>query len=296
MAYSDTILADSPVAYWRLQETSGTNADDATANNNDGTFTPNAAGAWTGGTVGIAGGIAGAGAKAALFNGTTGYVEFVYATDPTEYTLEAWVQIPVVPTANQIIVCRGSSSAGYFILRLKSTGVFEFMPNGSSLITGTTVAVPGVWYHVVGTAKNSTNAHLYVNGTEEGTPIATGTLSTTPDRYRVGGLGSATYFSGYITEAAVYATQLTAELVAAHYAARGTVDASANARATQVLAEVLKSGPCITRVTQVYGEVMENFPTVTYASMVYAEVVVQVLHGCPAARRMLELSEHGASQ
>ena len=38
-AYSDTVLGQSPTAYWRFEETSGTNADDATANNNDGTYT-----------------------------------------------------------------------------------------------------------------------------------------------------------------------------------------------------------------------------------------------------------------
>jgi YD repeat-containing protein len=36
--YRQAVLDDGPVAYWRLGETSGTNADDETANNNDGTY------------------------------------------------------------------------------------------------------------------------------------------------------------------------------------------------------------------------------------------------------------------
>jgi hypothetical protein len=195
-----------------------------------------------------------------------------------------------------MLIYRGTATVNTFGIYIDSEGMVFFKPNAGSTISSTTkLSVNGQWYHIVGTAKNSANAHLYVNGTEEGTPIATGTLATTPDRYRVGSGGGAYFFSGYITEAAVYATQLSAEAVAAHYAAMGTVDASANARATQVYGEVLQSVSPITRVTQVYAEVLQSVPTVTRVSMVYAEVMVQVLHGCPAARRMLELSEHGAS-
>lgn len=38
-AYSDAILARNPVGYWRLGETSGTNANDESSNNNGGTYT-----------------------------------------------------------------------------------------------------------------------------------------------------------------------------------------------------------------------------------------------------------------
>jgi hypothetical protein len=37
--YQDAVLADGPLSYWRLDETSGTVAQDATANDRDGTYT-----------------------------------------------------------------------------------------------------------------------------------------------------------------------------------------------------------------------------------------------------------------
>jgi hypothetical protein len=38
MSYQGEVLVDSPVGYWRLGETSGTIANDETANNLDGTY------------------------------------------------------------------------------------------------------------------------------------------------------------------------------------------------------------------------------------------------------------------
>ena len=37
--YASTVLADSPVAYWRLSETSGTSAADSSGNSHGGTYT-----------------------------------------------------------------------------------------------------------------------------------------------------------------------------------------------------------------------------------------------------------------
>src|SRR5204863_977114 len=40
-AYQDVVLGNNPVAYYRLEETSGTTAFDATANHFDATYAPN---------------------------------------------------------------------------------------------------------------------------------------------------------------------------------------------------------------------------------------------------------------
>src|SRR6185369_11938282 len=40
-AYQDVVLANNPVGYYRLEETSGTTAFDATANHFDATYAPN---------------------------------------------------------------------------------------------------------------------------------------------------------------------------------------------------------------------------------------------------------------
>ena len=51
--YDTEILADSPVGYWKLNETSGTTAYDSSGNGNNGTLhggiTLNQPGPWSGG-------------------------------------------------------------------------------------------------------------------------------------------------------------------------------------------------------------------------------------------------------
>src|SRR3989338_4782354 len=70
-AYRDTILLDAPAAYWRLDETSGAAAADASGNARNGTYN----GTYT---LGVVGGLSDANA-AVTFTGTTGEVTTVDA-------------------------------------------------------------------------------------------------------------------------------------------------------------------------------------------------------------------------
>src|SRR5438128_2699447 len=68
-AYSDAVLADTPVAYWRLGEATGsTIAVDQTANHNNGTYVGSP-------TLGQLGAINGDADTAVDFNNTADYVE-----------------------------------------------------------------------------------------------------------------------------------------------------------------------------------------------------------------------------
>jgi len=73
--YDRLVLGDGPIAYWRLGEPSGTNANDETANNRDGTYvnTP---------TLGVAGNLVGDSDTAVSFNGSD---ETVTVTDSTPF-------------------------------------------------------------------------------------------------------------------------------------------------------------------------------------------------------------------
>ena len=65
-SYSSTVLADAPVAYWRLGESAGTAMVDSTANANSGTYQG-------GYTLGQPGAIAGDSDTAVTFGGQNGY-------------------------------------------------------------------------------------------------------------------------------------------------------------------------------------------------------------------------------
>src|SRR5680860_225659 len=81
MAYRDIVLADSPVAYWKFDETSGTNANDEVSTN-DGTLVGS-----------VTPGVAGIKATAFQYDGIDGSV--VVGTAPIiigEISAEAWIK------------------------------------------------------------------------------------------------------------------------------------------------------------------------------------------------------------
>ena len=84
-SYSASVLADSPRAYWRLGEASGTTAADASGNNRTGSYlnTP---------SLGAPGALTGDSNTAVSFNGVDEYVNVPYlaALNPTAFTVEAW--------------------------------------------------------------------------------------------------------------------------------------------------------------------------------------------------------------
>src|SRR4030095_11249083 len=77
---------DTPVSYWRLDETSGTSATDSTGGRT---------GTYTGGdTLNPTGALSDGADNAGSTNGTTGYVAVPYAAalNPAQFTLEAWAK------------------------------------------------------------------------------------------------------------------------------------------------------------------------------------------------------------
>src|SRR5437763_1786933 len=67
-AYAAEVKADNPIGYWRLNETSGTTANDLSGNGNNGTYGPGV----TLGQPGLPPGVPGD--KAALFDGLNGRI------------------------------------------------------------------------------------------------------------------------------------------------------------------------------------------------------------------------------
>ena len=90
------------------------------------------------------------------FDGVDDLCFCTYATDPVDYTISAWVK-PTDTTSVSIITrtSRSGPATDFFDqLRINASGQFEHFTNDGTghTVTGTTVAQPGVWYHVVGTA------------------------------------------------------------------------------------------------------------------------------------------------
>ncbi len=144
-----------------------------------------------------------------LFDASDDQINFTDPYDPTEYTLEAWVT-PSLNTSRSILVRTASvpTASWSHQLRISSTGRFVHytFDGAAQSVTGTTPVQANTTYHVVGTAKNNGPLRLFVNGVEEGTPDAIGTLWTPGDRWTIGSSSgdSMGFYSGIVHEVRIY--------------------------------------------------------------------------------------------
>lgn len=216
LSYHDTIMADSPVAYYRLNETSGTSAADASGHTNTGTYT----GGYTLGQTTTATD----GDKAVLLNGTTGYITIPNSASlqlGDVFSIEAWIKLPSAPiSGTETIIGQGSGSTGGPGLRLISNEVRLMYSDQSALASTFSTGINDTgWHHLVGT-KNGATIKVYIDAVDKTTSTTNHTMANSPNAVTIGNRASADWFSGTVDEVAIYATALSSTRVAAHYAAR----------------------------------------------------------------------------
>ncbi len=215
------MTADNPDLFWRLNETSGTTASDASASGQNGavagTVTWGASGALTGNS-------------AATFTGVNGVVvDTQTATSPSTYSAELWFKS--TSTVGGKLIGFGNAASGNSTkydrqVVLLNNGHLQFGVNpGTRALAETTKAYnDGQWHHVVAT-QGADGMKLYVDSVLSATNAATAAQANT-GYWRVGGdttFGGTTsnYVNATIDEVAVYASALPVDRVEAHYAASG---------------------------------------------------------------------------
>ena len=152
--YANTILADGPMAYYRLDETSGaTVAHDIVGNYN---------GIYNSVALGLPGFSCIDPDTAATFGpGPNSYVGsivgidgFAATTDTTAFTIEAWVNGPSSQTSGAGIITKGTGSGGeQFNLDVYGGNYRFFVRDSSGVVSGGTLVAAvgpnGTWQHVV---------------------------------------------------------------------------------------------------------------------------------------------------
>ena len=213
--YAGVVLADGPIGYWRLEETSGTDAGAAGA-----AGTRALAAQPTAGAVGEG--------SASVFAppGIGGITVSVTAGSSLDrgapFSVEAWIS-PSDAGQNGGIVEKaiGGVVNTQFLLFLEG-GRLVFRTIGTtSWGQGYTGFVPpvGRWTHVVGTYDGST-LRIYANASLVGSLAWSDPIVTGAGQVYIGRLGSNVYaFRGSIDEVAIYPTALSASQIAAHHAA-----------------------------------------------------------------------------
>ena len=219
--YSSTILADSPAAYWRLGESSGTSAADATSHGNTGTYTG-------GFTLGQPGALFGDADTAVKLDGISGYVSVANSAtlQTNQVSIELWIkkvtETPWGAYVSKNIAYGGKTGSSWFqLLNYGTSGRLQFRVTGddnpSSLQSAATLTL-NTWYYVVA-SYDGTTAKLYVNGSLDSTLAITATPTQTTDPLNIGRRADGYYNNAVLDEVAIYSSALTATQVGSHWTA-----------------------------------------------------------------------------
>lgn len=228
MAYRDTILTDTPVDYYEMETSTGTDSGSGSR-----TLTLS----------GVTTGVAGRVVNGWSFNGTSNYASMAsWPSLSTAYTFEGWVKAPSAQgmtgdyhtlirrdgTDIVLLRVRGSNITGNV-----NPGQAEAYVAGTTLTSGTSFRVDdGNWHHIALTVSG-TAATLYVDG------VSRATATTSKSTYSMGtgaayigaASGTSEFFKGAMDEVAVYNTALSSTRIAAHYTAGNPVNVSYTASA-----------------------------------------------------------------
>ncbi|WP_372895415.1 LamG-like jellyroll fold domain-containing protein [Stieleria sp.] len=215
--YDDVVLADSPVAYWQFNETSGTiAANELSPLSPDGVYSSSVQLARTG-LVGLDLGTSiGVGGSDSV---TIADDESINsgAANYTSKTFEVFFNASDVSSAGSLYSQSDLSANNGFGLRLSGGRlIFEAFSGGVAAPDVSSSVLPDTTYHVVGVFDNASMT-LYVNGQV----AATGTASFTsvpphPGRVVAGDLAGAR-----LDELALYNSALSTQRVTDHYRAAG---------------------------------------------------------------------------
>jgi Concanavalin A-like lectin/glucanases superfamily/Regulator of chromosome condensation (RCC1) repeat/Chitobiase/beta-hexosaminidase C-terminal domain/Putative Ig domain/Glucodextranase, domain B/Putative binding domain, N-terminal/Viral BACON domain len=209
--YGGQVALDAPIAYWRLNETTGTTAADASGHGYTGTYQFEDPASLAMGAPGAAG----SDAAVEFVDGTARLNAAAIHTAAADgpFSVEAWIKV-------------SSGSGGYiamygnYLLQLSGDHLL-FRALGSESdqyrITGARVVNNGVWHHVVVAIDPAGgSARLFVDGTLDATRTITASYASWDPTFGIVPVIGAGV-TGTIDEVALYESALTTARVGAHY-------------------------------------------------------------------------------
>lgn len=216
-AYVAAVLADSPLAYWRLDETSGTTALDSSGNGKNGTYE---------GSLDLGQPPLITNGKSLHCHGSIAGVNiassFSIPTATSPFTFEAWIKLTATGT-RPIVSGRTSSGSQQLDFGVTSNHLYV-QPNADNNTGLITLQSPGAVndgaaHHVVATRTTAKLWTLYIDGASVATQSDGMTSGCTS--LNVAYIGkepvNLLYMDGTIDEVAVYQSALSAARVLAHY-------------------------------------------------------------------------------
>jgi hypothetical protein len=219
-SYESVVIADSPEAWWRLDEPVGSTTMVDSMGRHDGTYVG------SGVTLGAPGVIAnGTPDSAATFDGTSyGDVPYSSKLNSSEFTIEAWAFITDDTATRSVVSTYDTSSHKGIFFKANPDGTWEsdvglndnfvwyFAPMGQ--------ISSGHWAHLAATFSASAGQINYLNGQEISGPFNDFVRNGKFD-FLIGGVGTnfqgIARWKGTLDEVAVYTHALTADRIQKHY-------------------------------------------------------------------------------
>jgi Concanavalin A-like lectin/glucanases superfamily len=221
--YMNTVLADGPEVYWRIQETSNLSTlNDSSGNSRSATRQGS-----SGGTTGVATSLVlGSPYTWQMSSGDHYWASNANATDTGldvgtgDYAYEMWLKLSN-STSNYVELASRDSGAtgnGQIVVTNITTGVVRAWCGGTSL-NGTVNILDNAIHHVVVTRESGT-LKIYVDGVLDTSVAATGDTNGVTRPLRLGVVdGTYARPTGYFSHFAYYTNALNSTQVADHYAA-----------------------------------------------------------------------------
>jgi hypothetical protein len=234
--YQAAVLADAPVAYYRLAESSGSTAFDSSGNGNNGTYRNLVA-------LGAASLVLDAADKAVTITGDNGYVALppsVALSGTADWTVEGILSTSI-GTNTQWLFQQGVSGAQIVVAigGVAPTKAFAFVQGAAGNIITPSALNDGLPHHYALTHSAAGAIAFYVDNVLIGTMAgATGPIDSTIQPPTIGqGIAIGGLNDLYVVdEVAIYSTVLSPTRVAAHYAsAKAWLSDTSDGRVTHVL-------------------------------------------------------------
>jgi hypothetical protein len=211
---NNALFNDGLIAYWRLDENSGTNAADASGYGHAATLLNGATWSTSGPTS-----VSFSNTSVGSFNGSTASASVADATDlqiTGDLTIAFWMNRAAASADYTRMVGKGNNiqrNYGVWTGPLIGYRVLfqQYNASGTSVLDlqSTTAPAVGTWYHIACTISGTT-AKIYVNGNLEGTATRSGTPGTSTAALTFAYAGFHTYFNGSIDDVRIYNRALTA--------------------------------------------------------------------------------------
>jgi hypothetical protein len=219
ISYAQTVLGDSPIAYWRLNETNGGVARDSVGGH-DGQYFNVSLGEFGYNTNDT---------DTAVEVGTIEGIDFSTFNNDATFSVEAWVNGGSQFNGAGIVTYGYGSGGEQFNLDTGNGGRFRFAvrnANNAAFNANGTIYPSNTWQHLVGVCDLPNSVlRLYVNGVQTATAAISGGVQLGTSPISIGSRESGfstTYnwnFVGRIDEVAIYDYALNASQVLNHYTA-----------------------------------------------------------------------------